>query len=148
MRVAHFVWGSNRKIPVQCGSPIEVCMSRNRRSWRGAALLASVLVAGLAAQSGSLAYPKARKGDVGDDYHGTKVADPYRWMEDLNAPELKTWIDAENAVTFKYLEGLPNRDALKTRITQLWNYPRVGLPRFVGRHWFYSRNSGLQRQSV
>src|SRR5258706_16072439 len=69
-------------------------------------------------------------------------------MEDLNAPEVKQWVDAENAVTFKYLDGLPARDTLKTRITALWNYPKVGTPRYQGRHWFYNRNSGLQRQSV
>jgi prolyl oligopeptidase len=69
-------------------------------------------------------------------------------MEDLNSPELKRWIDAENAITFKYLDALPDRDALKTRITELYNYPRVSPPRFEGRHWFYTRNTGLQRQSV
>jgi prolyl oligopeptidase len=96
----------------------------------------------------SLEYPRARKGDIVDTYFGTQVADPYRWMEDLNAPELKAWVDAENAVTFKYLDGLPQRDELKKRITALWNYPKVTAPRYAGRHWFYSRNSGLQRQSV
>ena len=63
--------------------------------------------------------PQPRKGDVVDNYFGTKVADPYRWMEDLNSPEVKQWIDAENAVTFGYLDALPQRDALKTRITEL-----------------------------
>src|SRR3954452_12387266 len=95
-----------------------------------------------------LAYPPTAKGDVVDDYFGTKVADPYRWMEDLNSADLKQWVDAENAVTFKYLDALPVRDALKTRITALYNYPRVSTPRFEGRHWFYSRNTGLQRQAV
>ena len=57
-------------------------------------------------------------------------------------------MDAENAVTFKYLDSLPVRDVLKKRITELWNYPKVTMPRYEGRHWFYSRNSGLQRQSV
>jgi prolyl oligopeptidase len=99
------------------------------------------------AQTG-LKYPHARKGDVVDDYAGTKVVDPYRWMEDLNSPELKSWIDAENAVTFAYLDRLPLRNELKTRITALWDYPKVGLPRYEGRRWFYARNSGLQRQSL
>ena len=103
---------------------------------------------GLLAQSSALKYPRPRKGDVVDTYFGTKVADPYRWMEDLNAPEVKQWVDAENAVTSKYLDALPMRDALKTRITALWNYPKVSVPRYRGRHWFYNRNSGLQRQSV
>jgi prolyl oligopeptidase len=121
-----------------------------RRHVAGAAILWT-MAAGLviaAAQEASITYPRPTKGPVVDDYFGTKIADPYRWMEDLNAPELKTWIDAENAITFKYLDALPDRDALKKRITELWNYPKVGMPRFLGRHWFYTRNSGLQRQSV
>jgi prolyl oligopeptidase len=69
-------------------------------------------------------------------------------MEDLNAPEVKQWIDAENAITSKYLDSLPVRDALKKAITDLYNYPRVSVPYFEGRRWFYSRNTGLQRQNV
>jgi len=112
--------------------------------------IACVLVCGsaLMAQTASFKYPPPRQGDTVDNYFGTTIADPYRWMEDLNSPELKRWIDAENAVTFKYLDALPVRDALKTRITELYNYPRVTAPRFVGRHYFYSRNTGLQKQSV
>lgn len=106
------------------------------------------LTAPLLAQSSSLKYPQPRQGDVVDTYFGTKVADPYRWMEDLNAPEVKQWVDAENAVTFTYLDALPQRTALKARITELWNYPKVTTPRYEGRRWFYNRNSGLQRQSV
>ena len=105
------------------------------------------LIVGLMAQA-TLTYPVARKGDTVDNYFGTKVADPYRWMEDLNSAELKTWVEAENAVTFKYLDALPQRDALKKRITELYDYPRVTLPEYEGRRWFYTRNSGLQRQNV
>jgi prolyl oligopeptidase len=113
------------------------------------AALGAILLAVIAqAQQTALKYPQPRKGDVVDDYFGTKIADPYRWMEDLNAPELAQWIREENAITFKYLDGLPDRDALKRRITALWNYPKVGLPHYEGRRWFYTRNSGLQRQSV
>jgi prolyl oligopeptidase len=116
---------------------------------RAARTLAALALFGatLTAQS-SLTYPQARKGDVVDDYFGTKIADPYRWMEDLNSPEVKQWIDRENAITFKYLDALPVRDALKARITDLYNYSRVTTPFFQGRHWFYFRNTGLQRQSV
>src|SRR5206468_1123775 len=110
-----------------------------------ACVLSSVI---LAAQTRTLNYPQPRKGDTVDNYFGTRVADPYRWMEDLNAPELKQWIDAENTVTFTYLDGLPLRNTLKARITELYDYPRVTAPRYVGRHWFYNRNTGLQRQSV
>src|SRR5262249_12274027 len=104
--------------------------------------------AALTAETSSLKYPQPRKGDTVDNYFGTKIADPYRWMEDLNSPELKQWVDAENAITFKYLDGLPLRDALKSRITELYNYPRVTAPHYVGRRYFYNRNTGLQKQSV
>ena len=76
----------------------------------------------------SLDYPKPKKVDVVDDYFGTKVADPYRWMEDLNAPEVTRWVEAQNAVTFKYLDTLPMREGLRKRITELWNYARVSAP--------------------
>ncbi len=109
---------------------------------------ATLITASLVAQTPALKYPQPRKSTTVDDYFGTTVADPYRWMEDLNSPELKKWIDEENALTFQYLEGLPGRDALKVRITALWNYPKVGIPQFRGRRWFYTRNSGLQRQAV
>ncbi len=105
------------------------------------------LLALLMAQA-TLTYPPARKGDTVDTFGAVKVADPYRWMEDLNSPELKRWVDAENAVTFRYLDSLTQRDALKKRITELYDYPRVTLPHFEGRRWFYSRNTGLQRQNV
>ena len=75
-----------------------------------------------------LRYPPTPKGDVVDDYFGTKVADPYRWMEDLDSKAVAEWIAAQNAVTFRYLDSLPVRDALKARITELWNYPKVSVP--------------------
>jgi prolyl oligopeptidase len=100
------------------------------------------------AQGSFLRYPSARWSDVVDDYFGTRVPDPFRWMEDLESPELKEWIDAQSALTFQYLRALPQRDALNERITELWNYPKVTPPRYEGGHWFYYRNSGLQRQSL
>jgi prolyl oligopeptidase len=109
---------------------------------------ATLLFTSVVAQTPAPDYPQPRKDEVADDYFGTRVPDPYRWMEDLNAPELKRWIEAENALTFKYLDGLPGRDALRARITALWNYPRISMPQFEGRRWFYTRNSGLQRQAV
>ncbi len=114
----------------------------------------SVMAAGVAAMSvvllaeSFLPYPLARKDDVVDNYHGTSVADPYRWMEDLNSPELQKWVAVENALTFKYLESLPERVRFQQRITELWNYPRVSVPTFEGGSWFYARNSGLLRQAV
>ena len=119
-----------------------------RSTWPTACVAACVCGAALLAETPPLKYPKPRAGDVVDNYFGTKVADPYRWMEDLNSPELKRWVDAENAITLKYLDSLPVRNALKMRITELYNYPRVTAPSYRGRHWFYWRNTGLQRQSV
>src|SRR5260370_22685143 len=69
-------------------------------------------------------------------------------MADINAPEVKQWVNAENGVTFAYLDALPMRDALKKRITELWNYPKVSVPAYEGRRWFYTRNKGLERQAV
>jgi prolyl oligopeptidase len=120
----------------------------NAQHLRRAAFLMGIASGSSVVAQSSPGYPPARKAHVIEDYFGTKVADPYRWMEDLSSPELKQWVDAENAVTIRYLDALPQRDALKARITELWNYPKVTPPRYEGRHWFYSRNTGLQRQSV
>ena len=95
-----------------------------------------------------LAYPSSPKGDVVDDYHGTKVADPYRWLENPDAPESRAWIEAQNQLTSGYLEKLPSREPLKRRLTELWNFERYGVPSREGKRYVYSRNDGLQSQSV
>jgi prolyl oligopeptidase len=95
----------------------------------------------------TLDYPAPRKGDVVEDYHGTKIADPYRWMEDLDSPEVAQWVAASNTVTDAYLSRLALRHRLNTRLTELWNYARVSVPVVEGGRLFYSRNTGLQRQS-
>ncbi len=92
-------------------------------------------------------YPATAKDDVVDDYFGTKVADPYRWMEDLDSKQVADWIAAENKLTFGYLEKLPLREYFNKRIAELWDYPRVGIPVREGGRYFYARNSGLQRQA-
>jgi prolyl oligopeptidase len=99
-------------------------------------------------QSHPLSYPVAAKTNVVDDYFGTKVADPYRWLEDDNAAETKAWVEAENAVTFRYLSSIPARDTIKQRMTRLLSYERFGLPYRRGDRYFYSRNNGLQNQDV
>ena len=76
------------------------------------------------AQGPSLDYPQTRKGDQLDDYHGRKVADPYRWLEDDNSAETKQWVEAENKVTFAYLDKIPYRADLKKRLEQLYNYAK------------------------
>jgi prolyl oligopeptidase len=93
-------------------------------------------------------YPPAKKGIQVDDYHGVKVADPYRWLEDLDSNDTRNWVAAENKLTFGFLEAIPARSAIKDRITKLWNYEKYSVPFKEGKRYFYSRNSGLQNQSV
>jgi len=96
----------------------------------------------------TVTYPPARKGDVVDDYHGTKVADPYRWLEDVDSPETRSWVEAENRITFAYLEQIPERERIRRRLTELWDYPKYGAPFKKGGRYFFFKNSGLQNQSV
>ena len=72
------------------------------------------------AATSTLKYPPTRKGQQTDTYHGVQVADPYRWLEDDNSPETKAWVEAENKVTFSFLGTIPERAAIKTRLTTLW----------------------------
>jgi len=111
-------------------------------------LLTGMFTSARPAQAQALQYPSARKGDVVDDYHGTKVADPYRWLEDPDSPESRSWIEAENRLTNAYLADIPARAAIRDRLTKLWNYPKFGSPfRKAGRYFFF-KNDGLQNQSV
>jgi prolyl oligopeptidase len=96
----------------------------------------------------TVSYPVARKTDVVDDYHGTKVADPYRWLEDVDSPETRGWVEAENRVTFAYLDQIPERARIRARLTQLWDYPKYGAPFKKGGRYFFFKNSGLQNQAV
>ncbi|MEO6709966.1 MAG: hypothetical protein ABI054_09690, partial [Planctomycetota bacterium] len=96
----------------------------------------------------AIAYPKAARGDVVEDYHGTPVADPYRWLEDPDSPETRAWVEAENKITFDFLEHIPERTELKQRLTELWNFERFGLPQSGKGHYVWSRNDGLQPQAV
>ena len=96
----------------------------------------------------SFTYPQARKSDQIDNYHGTEVADPYRWLEDPDSPESRTWIEAENALAFDFLEKIPSRKQIEERLTTLWNYERYGAPSLQGGRYFYGKNDGLQNQSV
>ena len=98
--------------------------------------------------TGKMQYPPTARTEQVDDYHGVKVADPYRWLEDTDSPETRQWIEQQNKLTFDYLKGLPMREHVRSRLTELWNYPRYGLPRQEGGRYFYTRNSGLQNQAV
>ncbi|HEV3165476.1 MAG TPA: prolyl oligopeptidase family serine peptidase [Isosphaeraceae bacterium] len=94
------------------------------------------------------AYPEAKRGDVTDDYHAKRVPDPYRWLEDPDSPETRAWVEAENQVTFAFLAEIPSRPRIKERLTKLWDYEKFGAPHREGDRYFYTRNSGLQNQSV
>ncbi len=96
----------------------------------------------------ALTYPPARKGVQVDDYHGVKVADPYRWLEDLDSQETRNWVEAENRLTASFLSEIPARAKIRERLTKLWNYERFGVPFREGKNYFYTRNSGLQNQGV
>lgn len=109
---------------------------------------ANLLAAEGGAAAPGLTYPHARSTDQIDDYHGTKVADPYRWLEDTDSAETRAWIEAENKVTFGYLEQIPYRKAIHDRLTKLWNFERYRVPQKQGGRYFYEHNNGLQNQNV
>lgn len=83
-----------------------------------------------------------------DDYHGTKVPDPYRWLENPDSPETHRWVEAQNKTTFAYLEQIPERERIHQRLTEMWNYPRWGVPEKKGGYYFFTKNDGLQNQNV
>jgi prolyl oligopeptidase len=118
-------------------------------AWLSAVVLAVAFVAS-ARGDGGLVYPPAHRGDTTDDYHGTKVPDPYRWLEDdvRKSPEVRAWVTAENEVTNKYLEGIPQRAAIRKRLTELWDFEKYTAPSKHGGRYFWSKNNGLQNQFV
>jgi prolyl oligopeptidase len=95
-----------------------------------------------------LNYPLARIDDVTENYHGTPVADPYRWLEDATSQDTQVWRQAQQRLTDAFLEAIPARASIKTRLTELWNYPRISLPIKAGSRYFFTRNDGLQNQDV
>ncbi|MEK6552323.1 MAG: S9 family peptidase, partial [Bacteroidota bacterium] len=97
----------------------------------------------LPAQNQQIKYPSTKKIDLVDDYHGTKVADPYRWLEDNNSKETAEWVEAENKVTQDYLSKIPFRDELRKRLTDLWNYEKYSAPSKLGEYYTFSKNDGL-----
>ncbi len=111
-------------------------------------LLLSVLASTLVAAQSGLDYPATRKVDQVDTYHGVTVTDPYRWLEDDTSAETAKWVEAENKVTFAYLDQIPFRAALKRRLESLYNYAKYSAPTRKGEYFFFSKNDGLQNQSV
>jgi prolyl oligopeptidase len=95
-----------------------------------------------------LEYPAARRGDTAHVYHGTRVPDPYRWLEDPDSPETSAWVAAENELTFGFIRTDPRRRAIRARLEELWNYPRYSVPQREGGRYFFFRNDGLQNQAI
>src|SRR6266550_590501 len=118
------------------------------RSLAGGLFLTGMFTSAVPAPAQTLQYPAARKSDVVDDYHGTRVPDPYRWLEDPDSPESRAWIEAQNRLTAAYLAEIPARAAIRQRLTKLWNYPKYGAPVRKAGRYFFLKNDGLQNQSV
>jgi prolyl oligopeptidase len=112
-------------------------------------VLASLFATVALATTGQpLSYPVAPRGDVIADYHGVQVPDPYRWLEDIDSPATRAWVEAEGKLSRGYLDALPGRDAIAQRLRQIWNFERWSAPARHGRYWFYTHNDGLQNQAV
>ncbi|VTT97454.1 prolyl endopeptidase : Prolyl oligopeptidase OS=Planctomyces brasiliensis (strain ATCC 49424 / DSM 5305 / JCM 21570 / NBRC 103401 / IFAM 1448) GN=Plabr_0450 PE=4 SV=1: Peptidase_S9_N: Peptidase_S9 [Gemmataceae bacterium] len=118
--------------------------------WLFACTLTAFVLLGVTAEEKKLTYPDTKKGDQTDEYHGTRVADPYRWLEDdvRTSKDVAAWVEAENKVTNAFLETIPEREAIKKRITELWNYEKISAPFKVGGRYFFFKNDGLQNQSA
>ena len=111
-------------------------------------MMSGAVAGGQSAKHAETTYPKARVSDQVDNYFGTRVPDPYRWMEDVDSAEVKTWVDAENAQTQSFLAQVPARGKIHARLMELNNFERFTTPETAGGRYFYRRNSGLQNQSV
>lgn len=117
-----------------------------RSRWIGFASLFATVT--LATTGQPLIYPPASRGDVITDYHGLKIADPYRWMEDIDSPATRAWVEAEDKVSRDFLSSLPDRETIARRLRHIWNFERWSAPVRHGHYWFYTHNDGLQNQAV
>jgi prolyl oligopeptidase len=95
-----------------------------------------------------IVYPESPRVEQVDEYHGVKVADPYRWLEDLDSQQTRDWVAAQNRLTSAYLAAIPEREPIRKRLTELWNYERYTVPIQHGGRYFFTRNDGLQNQNV
>ncbi|MDR0542915.1 MAG: S9 family peptidase, partial [Dysgonamonadaceae bacterium] len=111
-------------------------------------LLSSMIVLGACQSKTKLVYPVAEKGNTVDNYFGTEVADPYRWLENDTSQATAAWVEAENQVTNEYLTQIPFREQLKQRLTDLVNYERIGIPQKKNGKYYFFKNNGLQNQNV
>lgn len=111
-------------------------------------LIAFVPMIFVACNSNRVKYPETKKIDVVDNYFGTAVPDPYRWLEDDKSPEVFEWVKAQNEVTFNYLNSIPFRSKIKDRLTEIWNYTSMGIPFREGGRYYFFKKDGLQNQSI
>lgn len=95
-----------------------------------------------------IVYPETQKADITDTYFGTEVNDPYRWLEDDQSEETAVWVEAQNKLTFGYLENIPYREQIKNKLEDMWNYEKIGAPFIEGNFTYYYKNNGLQNQYV
>jgi prolyl oligopeptidase len=117
-----------------------------RRSNFARALVAAIVAA--STQALTLTYPPAARGDHIDSYHGIAVPDPYRWMEDIDSPATRAWVEAEGRLTSNYLAAIPGRQGIAEELEKIWNFERWSPPERHGVYWFYTHNDGLQNQSI
>ncbi|MDG2400107.1 MAG: prolyl oligopeptidase family serine peptidase [Akkermansiaceae bacterium] len=108
----------------------------------------AITISALPAKEDTLSYPDSKPGKTVDTLHDVKVPDPYRWLEDLNSDQTSAWVKAQSSLTDSYLDAIPGRKALENHLTNLWNVERFGVPFFEGGYYFFSKNNGLQNQSV
>ena len=113
-----------------------------------AIIMLSLFISAVIIPQTKLKYPLTKKDDVKDNYFGTIVPDPYRWLEDDTASAVKEWVKEENKVTFSYLDKIPYREKIKARLEKLWNYPKYSAPFKAGKDYFFFKNDGLQNQAV
>ena len=117
-------------------------------------MFAAVVLGGLGMSVGladsTIRYPETKRGDLVETLHGTPVADPYRWLEDdvRKNPEVRNWVDAQSKLTADYLKAIPQREAIQKKLTELWNYEKIGVPSKHGERYYFFKNDGLQNQSV
>ena len=112
-------------------------------------LLLTAFMIGCFQSTNIILYPETRRDEsISDNYFGTEVADPYRWLEDDNSDETAKWVEAQNKITFTYLENIPQRNAIKERLTEIWDYEKVSAPFKRGGKYYFYKNEGLQNQAV
>lgn len=131
----------------------EQTKARARKAFALGAALAAFALGAATVRAGSepgppILYPPALRGDHVDHYHGVAVPDPYRWMEDIDSPATRAWVEAEASLTRGYLDAIADREAIADRLRRMWNFERWSPPEHYGHYWFYSHNDGLQNQSV